>query len=118
GGAMVNSTECDTAALLADLSALAARHKSEGDRLRRLPPALAESFHRHDVYRLLLPRDLGGGQLDPLAFLRLVEDLAAVDGSTAWCLAIGIGSGLFAGYLPLARSRSMFASPDCGIAGL
>jgi alkylation response protein AidB-like acyl-CoA dehydrogenase len=65
----------------AELTALAATHHKEGDQLRHLPPALAEAFLRHDVYRMLLPADLGGAGIDPLDYLALVEDVAAVDGS-------------------------------------
>jgi alkylation response protein AidB-like acyl-CoA dehydrogenase len=102
------------AAIVADIAGLAARHKAEGDRLRHLPPALAEAFRRHDVYRLILPRDLGGGDVDPLDYLDLVEK---VDGSTAWNLAIGAGSGLYVGYLPVERSRPMVADVSSCIAG-
>jgi alkylation response protein AidB-like acyl-CoA dehydrogenase len=101
----------------AELTALAAAHKEEGDALRHLPPALADAFLEHDIYRMLLPNDFGGGAVDPLDYLQLVEDVARVDGSIAWNLAIGIGSGLYVGYLPPERSHGMFASPDCGIAG-
>jgi len=104
-------------AMLADIVDLAARHRAEGDRLRQLPPALAEAFHRHDVYRLILPRDLGGGDVDPLDYLDLVEKVARVDGSTAWNLAIGAGSGLYVGYLPVERSRPMVADASSCIAG-
>lgn len=105
------------AAMVADIAGLAARHKEEGDRLRHLPPALADAFRRHDVYRLILPRDLGGGDVDPLSYLDLVEKVARVDGSTAWNLAIGAGSGLYVGYLPVARSRAMVADASSCIAG-
>ncbi len=105
------------AAIVADIAGLAARHKAEGDRLRQLPPALAEAFQRHDVYRLILPRDLGGGDVDPLDYLDLVEKVARVDGSTAWNLAIGAGSGLYVGYLPVERSRPMVADVSSCIAG-
>lgn len=105
------------ATILADIVDLAARHKAEGDRRRRLPPALAEAFHRHDLYRLILPRDLGGGDADPLDYLDLVEKVARIDGSTAWNLAIGAGSGLYVGYLPVERSRSMVSDASCCIAG-
>lgn len=121
---MDSEIEADTAAarsapaaILADIVDLAARHKAEGDRLRQLPPALAEAFYRHDVYRLILPRDLGGANVDPLDYLDLVEQVARVDGSTAWNLAIGAGSGLYAGYLPVERSRPMFADASSCIAG-
>jgi alkylation response protein AidB-like acyl-CoA dehydrogenase len=66
---------------------------------------------------MLLPYDLGGAAIDPLDYLALVEDVAAVDGSIGWNLAIGIGSDLYVGYLPPERGRAMFAEPQCGIAG-
>lgn len=103
--------------IMADIVDLAARHKAEGDRLRQLPAAIAEAFHRHDVYRLILPRDLGGSDVDPLDYLNLVEKVGRVDGATAWNLAIGAGSGLYVGYLPVERSRPMVADASCCIAG-
>jgi len=102
---------------IADLTELAAAHKEEGDTLRKLPPALADAFLRHDVYRMLLPHDLGGAAMDPLDYLQFVEDIARVDGSTAWNLALGIGSSIFFGYLPPERARSMVGERECGIAG-
>jgi alkylation response protein AidB-like acyl-CoA dehydrogenase len=106
-----------TALMLADLSDLANRHKQEGDNLRRLPPALADAFLQHDVYRLILPRDLGGAGVGPLEYLRLIEQLARTDGSIAWNFAIGAGSAVYGGYLPLERSRVLFAEAKCCIAG-
>jgi alkylation response protein AidB-like acyl-CoA dehydrogenase len=103
--------------LLADLSDLAARHKDEGDTLRRLPPVMTKAFLQHDVYRLILPRDLGGANVEPLEYLQLVEKIASVDGSIAWNLTIGIGSVLYGGYLPIERSQTLFANAHCGIAG-
>jgi alkylation response protein AidB-like acyl-CoA dehydrogenase len=100
----------------AELTALAAMHK-EGDALRHLPPALAEAFLAHDVYRMLLPSDLGGAAVDPLDYLQLIEEVARVDGAIGWNLAIGIGSGLYVGYLLPERTRPMFDQPHCGIAG-
>jgi alkylation response protein AidB-like acyl-CoA dehydrogenase len=100
-----------------ELTGLAAAHRDEGDSLRRLPPALSEAFLGHDIYRMLLPADLGGGELDPLDYLQLVEEIASIDGSIGWNLAIGSGSDLYVGYLPPERALAMFADSDCGIAG-
>jgi alkylation response protein AidB-like acyl-CoA dehydrogenase len=100
-----------------DLSALAAVHRLEGEVLRHLPPALSEAFLRHDVYRLILPADLGGKAVDPLDYLQLVEDVSRVDGSIGWNLAIAVGSVLYLGYIPPARAREICAGAQCGIAG-
>jgi indole-3-acetate monooxygenase len=46
----------------------------------------------------------------------VIERIAAVDGSTAWCAVIGSGSNVFAGYIPEAGAREVFADPDQGSA--
>jgi len=44
-------------------------------------------LHAAGFYRLLIPRDLGGLQADPLTYLRVVELLAEGAGSVGWNLA-------------------------------
>jgi alkylation response protein AidB-like acyl-CoA dehydrogenase len=46
--------------------------------------------------------------------VKSVEAVAMVDGSAGWCAAIGAGSNVFAGYLPEAGARHVFADPDQG----
>ena len=36
---------------------------------------------------MLLPRSLGGAELAPADFVRVIEAIAKADASTAWCLA-------------------------------
>jgi hypothetical protein len=40
-------------------------HRSEGDGLHRLPDAIARAFAEANVYRLLLPQEFGGEDIDP-----------------------------------------------------
>src|SRR5499426_1017591 len=54
---------------------------------QRLPKALVEQLHAAGFYRLLIPRELGGLQADPLTYLRVVELLAEGAGSVGWNLA-------------------------------
>jgi indole-3-acetate monooxygenase len=51
---------------------------------QRLPPALVEQLHAAGLYRMVIPRSLGGLQVDPLTFLRVVELLAEGAGSVGW----------------------------------
>ena len=58
-------------------------YRVEIERAQRLPKALVEQFHSSGVYRLVIPRVLGGRQADPLTYLRVVELLAEGAGSVA-----------------------------------
>ena len=68
---------------------LAGKVASTADRIdddRQLPPELAEELADRGFFRLLLPRSLGGAQLDHPDFLQILEIFAAADASTGWCL--------------------------------
>jgi alkylation response protein AidB-like acyl-CoA dehydrogenase len=54
------------------------------EREQRLHPDLVRQLHDAGFYRMVLPRSLGGLQLDPLTYLRVVELLAAGAGSVGW----------------------------------
>jgi hypothetical protein len=43
-------------------------HRGEGDRLHYLPDTVARAFVAANVYRLLLPREFGGENVDPLTY--------------------------------------------------
>ncbi|MCL0053661.1 acyl-CoA dehydrogenase family protein, partial [Dehalococcoidia bacterium] len=50
---------------------------------RQIPAELAGEIADKGFFRLLLPKSLGGAELDHLDFLRILEIFADVDGSTA-----------------------------------
>ena len=81
---------------------------------RCLPDAVVQALRAAGVNRLLIPEALGGMQASVLDVMDVIERLAAADGSTGWCAAIGAGSNLFAGYLPEAGAAEVFADPDQG----
>ena len=68
---------------------LAGKVAATADRIdddRQIPHELAEEMADKGFFRLLLPRSLGGAQLDHPDFLQILEIFAAVDASTGWCL--------------------------------
>ena len=60
-----------------------------GDRARAAPAAApwSSELHAAGFYRMVIPRSLGGLQVDPLTYLRVVELLAEGAGSVGWNLA-------------------------------
>jgi len=92
-------------------------YRAEGDRLRRLPDAIARAFFDADVFRLLLPPELGGQDIDPITFYDLVEEISSYDGSVGWNYSLGITSSITVGDLPIEHYRRIYATPDCCVAG-
>ena len=68
---------------------MAGRAAEAADRIdaeRRLPPDLAADMADAGLFRLLVPRSLGGAEMDFMAYLGVVGVFARADGSTAWCV--------------------------------
>ena len=72
-----------------------------------------QSLARAGVFRLCVPRALGGEEAEPATLLAVLEELGRADGSTGWCAMIGATSGLVSAYLPDAEARAIYgASPE------
>jgi alkylation response protein AidB-like acyl-CoA dehydrogenase len=75
---------------------------------RRLPPDLVDALAAAGVFRMCVPRALGGGELEPSAMLAVLEAIAEADGSAGWCAMIGATSGLISGYLAPEPAREIY----------
>jgi len=64
-------------------------HRKEIELEQRLPKGLVEQLRAAGFYRMVIPRDLGGLEVDPLTYLRAVELLAQGAGSVGWNLGNG-----------------------------
>lgn len=95
-------------------SGLVRAHAAEIDQTRRLPDSVVSALRRTGINRMFLPTVLGGRQAPVVDVMDMVEGIAAVDGSTAWCTVIGAGSNVFAGYMAEAGARQVFTDPDQG----
>src|ERR1700732_3516026 len=74
------------------------RHEIQSE--QRLPKALVEQLRAAGFYRMVIPRALGGLEVDPLTYLRAVELLAEGAGSVGWHLGNGGGGQLVTLGLP------------------
>ena len=88
----------------------------EIERERRLPAPLLAAIMDAGLFRLLLPRSLGGAEIDPPTFALVIEAVAKSDGSTAWCLCQNAVCAMVAAWLPVASAREMFDAPNAVLA--
>ena len=94
------------------------RYREDIEREQRLTPALVEKMRAAGFYRMTIPRPLGGLQVDPLTYLRVVELMAEGLGSVGWNLANnGIGQLVTLG-LPDDGVREIYGGAEVpGLAG-
>ena len=93
-------------------------HLDEINREQRLPKALVEKFHAAGFYNMTIPRELGGLQVDPLTYLRVVELLAEAAGSVGWNLCNNSIAQIVTLGLPDGGVQELYAQrPDTPIAG-
>jgi len=93
---------------VARLLPLIASSADDIERRRRLPGPLVSALHEAGLFRMLLPRPLGGAELDPVSFVHVLEEISKVDASTAWCLCQTAGCSMSAAYLPPDVAREIF----------
>ena len=65
------------------------RYHGELEREQRIPRPLFEQLREAGFYKMVIPRSLGGLEVDPLTYLRVVERLAEGAGSVGWNLGNG-----------------------------
>ena len=101
----------DYLARVRELAPALAAAGNEIDRRRELPPAIVDALVERGLFRLLLPRSLGGAELLPAHYVPIVEALAEIDASTAWCINQNSGCSMTSAYLAPDIAREIFGGP-------
>jgi indole-3-acetate monooxygenase len=81
------------------------------DQERRIPDGVFTALADAGLFRLYLPKTLGGPELSPFDFMRIVEAASALDGSVGWLVGNGGGMSRIGGYLQESTVRDWFADP-------
>jgi len=98
------------------LAPTVAQFADQAEAERRLPRALLDALHEAGLFRMLLPRSLGGAELDPSTFAQVMEAIAKVDASTAWVLGQTAGCSMIAAYLSHNAAARIFGPPRAVLA--
>jgi alkylation response protein AidB-like acyl-CoA dehydrogenase len=109
--ARLGSLDGDYLARARELAPLLAASGDEIERRRELPPEIVQALIDRGIFKMLLPKSIGGGELDPLTYTAVLEILGAADGSTAWSLGQNSGCSMTAPYLAPEIAREVFGPP-------
>ena len=110
-------TSFDDRLAMSDLLEQIAARRDEIDTGKHVPRDLVGAMKRAGIYRASTPKMFGGDALPPADFLRMIEAIGTVDGSTAWVAAFGSANTYLAA-LPVETQRLIYRDgPDQVFAG-
>jgi len=99
------------------LQSLLDAHGAEMDRRREVTPEVVDALVQADMLRLLLPRSLGGQELQLIEYAKTIEALGYADASVAWFInQSNVSSSTSAAAMPTETAREVFGPPSVGLA--
>jgi len=101
----------DPVAIARNLAPGLAERAGEFEAARRMPADVARQLAEAGLFRLCLPKYLGGLEASPRVIVETIEALATGDGSAGWCLMIGGTTGLVSAYLDKETAREVYGDP-------
>jgi alkylation response protein AidB-like acyl-CoA dehydrogenase len=81
------------------------------EQAKTMPPDVMEALHNARMFRMTLPRSVGGAELDLATYAQVVAAIAEGDASTAWCIAQASGCAITAAYLEPSVALEIFGDP-------
>jgi alkylation response protein AidB-like acyl-CoA dehydrogenase len=89
----------------------------EMERDRRLPETLRKAFLAADLFKLWVPRSLGGLEIDLVTYYEIIEAVSAISGSAGWNLMLNSSLAFFSCGIPEWSAQELFNHPDAILAG-
>ncbi len=84
-------------------------HAEAAERNRRLSTEVIRGLTDAGLFRLLLPRSLGGYEVDPVTCSLVVEEIAGYDSAAGWALQAGNTGAWWAARLPREGTEEIYA---------
>lgn len=91
-------------------SIIAARQEIE--QKRRIPVALNKKMVDAGLFRMLVPMDIGGLEVEPWQYVEALEVLAEADASAAWCTMIAASTCLKSAFLDRDIAANIYGPKD------
>ena len=107
-----------TVAAARELAPMAADLAGEAERRRSLAPKLSAAIADAGLYRLCVPRSVGGGEAPPAELLESVEALARGDGAAGWCVAVCATAGMLGAYIDPDAAAEVYGDPTRVVGGV
>jgi alkylation response protein AidB-like acyl-CoA dehydrogenase len=104
-------TRAELVAAARNLGPLIREARDEIEANRHLPNSLVQAMANAGLFRMYVPRALGGFEVDPVTFSSVVEEVSRFDGAAGWNLTVGGVYGVLAGFLREDVAREIYCGP-------
>ncbi|MGC7101376.1 acyl-CoA dehydrogenase family protein [Amycolatopsis lurida] len=95
------------------ITPLLEENAEQGEVLRRVPDEAAKALHETGVFKIGIPRELGGYEFSPRQVIDTIAKVSYADASTGWAfMAVQMVTGTTAAYLGPEAVRELY--PDAG----
>ncbi|MEW6583052.1 MAG: acyl-CoA dehydrogenase family protein [Actinomycetota bacterium] len=102
---------------VAEVGPLIREHAGEAEAARRLSAPVMDALRGAGLFRMLLPRSLGGLEVDPVTLARVVEAVSRHDSAAGWALQAGNLGDWWGARLPDEGAEEVFGgTPDAVMA--
>ena len=100
------------------LAPIVEKWRDAGEQERHMPRPLFEALRDAGVFRMSVPKAVGGTEVDEATVLQAIEELARQDGSVGWNVMIASNAAIVASYPLAVVLREVYrGSPSTVIAG-
>jgi alkylation response protein AidB-like acyl-CoA dehydrogenase len=79
---------------------------------RQVPQPLIDSMADDGLFRLLVPRSVGGEEIDFLEYLSIVQAISRADASVGWCFNQNNVLGTMGALMPEAAAKEVWSDPN------
>jgi alkylation response protein AidB-like acyl-CoA dehydrogenase len=101
-----------------NLAPIIREHADASEAQRHQHAAIARALARANLFRVAVPKSLGGLECHPEVQIKVIEEVSRLDGGAGWALMIGIETmGIIGPYFDRATMLETFADPDFITAG-
>jgi alkylation response protein AidB-like acyl-CoA dehydrogenase len=87
-------------------------HADQIEQDRFLPQPLIDAIVKAGLFKILVPREMGGSEASPSTLVRVIEEVSRFDASVGWCVCFGAVNGISSGCLPAYVAKDIFAQDD------
>ena len=91
---------------------LALAHREETENLRKIAPAVIEQLSARRLFRMGLPKSLGGWEDNPTETLTVYETLASAEASVSWIVWNNHLACTFGRFLDSSARQEVFNNPE------